>query len=666
MKPFKVLVVEDHDELRMASLRALRKRGFVCDSAEDGLRGTDKLFNGAYDVLLTDLAMPEMNGHALCVQALRMRDRPAVVVLTGVVEERISADLKKRGVDRILYKPMGFSELAAAVREAAERRAGAAPDALPRVDASPPRPAAQEEDAAKGSEGACDAENRPHAQRRFGPPLSESEPVEVAILMREREAAARMREAFAERELRAACFDGADALHRFLTSSDPDLVILDQQLDGFLSGSAIAQQLIERFLGPKIVLLEPGDRQGAGEENDAVSSSPSQIWRLSDDTPYERVAARAAAFLRNANGGYATISPAAHAIAASSPTAPPSPDLLKRLARHLQKSPEQIDADQVAADISSDPPAATELLRLVNSAHVGLRRRVNRIADAVKLLGASRSVSLTYAVCQKKLVVKLDAPWADELHRWYHRRSLLIGCAARELLRRDFPLLAEDGFALGLLQELGIVLIAGTHGERYAQRIRSGASQPRTADLTAMERHAVKVDHASVSAAALERWGFPRPVVQLVLCHHNAEIAGPSTAPEDRLHAAMRVGEALADLLDDRGVARRTHFAQMLKDSGLAPDEHPRDLLAATAAAAEEYLSILSLPSPEDGAVEETIEALSRDDSAGDASAGGRAGSASTTHGGARGPREDASERRDARPVSRTPLRDSLRKLVGV
>ena len=658
MKETKVLVVEDHDELRIASLRALRNRGFVCESAEDGLRGADKLFNGEFDVLLTDLAMPGLNGHALCVQALRMRDRPAVVVLTGVVEDRISADLQTRGVDRILHKPLPFSELAAAVKEAAERRAAGGSAAPPRTEQVAERATAEQATAVENPErSAPEKKVSPRPPASALPP--EPDAVDAAILIRDPKAAAAMREAFAERGLQATCLDGADKLHRLLESSDPDLVILNQKLEGFLSGTAIAQQLVERFLGPKIVLLEPADQRGSTEEeDDSISANPSEVWRLSDDTPAERVAARAAAFLRNSKGGYATISPAAHAVAASSPTAPPAPDLLRKLAHHLQQPAEEINADQVAEDISADPSAATELLRLVNSAHVGLRRRVNRISEAVKLLGASRSVSLTYAVCQKKLTAKLDAPWAEGLHRWYHRRSLLIGCAAREVLRRDHPQIAEDAFALGLLQELGIVLIAGKHGERYAQTVMSGVQRPQSADLTAVERYAVKVDHAAVSAAALEHWNFPRSVVQLVLCHHEAKITGPSTAAENRLHAAMRVGEALADLLDDRGAGRRSHFAQLLKDSGLAPGMPPKDLLANAAAAAEEFHSLLSLPAPDDDAVATSLAALSEEaDSsegagASDPAAAGHATSASPAS-------------QDGREERRTPLRESLQKLVG-
>jgi HD-like signal output (HDOD) protein len=67
--------------------------------------------------------MPERNGHALAVDALAAGpDRPVVVVLTGLLEPRLAADLVARGVDDITFKPVDFRVLAAKTRALCKRR----------------------------------------------------------------------------------------------------------------------------------------------------------------------------------------------------------------------------------------------------------------------------------------------------------------------------------------------------------------------------------------------------------------------------------------------------------------------------------------------------------------------------------------------------------------
>jgi DNA-binding response OmpR family regulator len=75
-----------------------------------------------YDVIVTDLRMPEMNGHTLVVELLKREHRPAVVVLTGVTEPRLAKDLIARGVDDIVFKPVDQGVLAAKVQALVARR----------------------------------------------------------------------------------------------------------------------------------------------------------------------------------------------------------------------------------------------------------------------------------------------------------------------------------------------------------------------------------------------------------------------------------------------------------------------------------------------------------------------------------------------------------------
>jgi HD-like signal output (HDOD) protein/DNA-binding NarL/FixJ family response regulator len=130
---YRALVVDDEPAVRMITIRELSRNGFTCDAARDGLHAKELLADTRYDAVVTDLRMPEMNGHALAVEILDRPNPPVVVVLTGVTEPRLAKDLIARGVDDILFKPIDQSILASKVRALVDRRASLATRARPHV-----------------------------------------------------------------------------------------------------------------------------------------------------------------------------------------------------------------------------------------------------------------------------------------------------------------------------------------------------------------------------------------------------------------------------------------------------------------------------------------------------------------------------------------------------
>lgn len=119
----RVLVVEDELPVRRVTVKALESHDFFCDEASDGEQALAFLEQRRYDVVLTDLRMPRKHGHALAVELLARGDkRPVIVVLTGVLEPRLAADLVARGVDEVAFKPVDYDMLAAKIRALCFRR----------------------------------------------------------------------------------------------------------------------------------------------------------------------------------------------------------------------------------------------------------------------------------------------------------------------------------------------------------------------------------------------------------------------------------------------------------------------------------------------------------------------------------------------------------------
>ena len=116
----RILVAEDEESIRNLVARALRQDGHEVITANDGAEALDVLVRerGAFELLLTDIRMPVMDGIALALAAAR--DHPAVTILlmTGYADQRERA----HGLDALIYdvltKPFSLATMRGAVAEA--------------------------------------------------------------------------------------------------------------------------------------------------------------------------------------------------------------------------------------------------------------------------------------------------------------------------------------------------------------------------------------------------------------------------------------------------------------------------------------------------------------------------------------------------------------------
>lgn len=124
-QPTRVLVVDDEPMARELTILALERDGFECDPAIHGAQALKMLAMGQYAAVVTDLRMPELNGHALATELLSRPDRPVVFVMTGVTEPRLIRDLLARGVDDVFFKPVQQNLLALKLAVHLERKRSA-------------------------------------------------------------------------------------------------------------------------------------------------------------------------------------------------------------------------------------------------------------------------------------------------------------------------------------------------------------------------------------------------------------------------------------------------------------------------------------------------------------------------------------------------------------
>src|SRR5262245_28623691 len=101
----RVLVVDDDAALLKGHARILEKAGFQVATAGDGAAAIRTLDQGAFNVILSDIDMPGMNGLQLLEQ-VRARDLDVpVVLITGTPSVETAARAMEHGALRYLVKP---------------------------------------------------------------------------------------------------------------------------------------------------------------------------------------------------------------------------------------------------------------------------------------------------------------------------------------------------------------------------------------------------------------------------------------------------------------------------------------------------------------------------------------------------------------------------------
>jgi diguanylate cyclase (GGDEF)-like protein len=117
----RVLLVEDEDLLRWSIERYLTKRGLTVASVPSGAAAMAMLADGAYDVVITDLAISDIDGLAVAAEARRLNSETQVVIITGQGSKDTVLQALRQGVSDYIEKPFDLELLVLTVEKALEK-----------------------------------------------------------------------------------------------------------------------------------------------------------------------------------------------------------------------------------------------------------------------------------------------------------------------------------------------------------------------------------------------------------------------------------------------------------------------------------------------------------------------------------------------------------------
>jgi two-component system cell cycle sensor histidine kinase/response regulator CckA len=132
-----ILLVEDEDAVRSFAARALRMRGYTVLEASGDKAGLDivRTHEGAIDLLISDVVMPNMDGPALVKAAAKIRPEMRVIFMSGYAEDAFRRADERPEQLNFLPKPFGLKQLVAKVKDVLS---GAPPAAAAKLEHEPP------------------------------------------------------------------------------------------------------------------------------------------------------------------------------------------------------------------------------------------------------------------------------------------------------------------------------------------------------------------------------------------------------------------------------------------------------------------------------------------------------------------------------------------------
>ena len=117
-----ILVAEDDSAVRSFVVRALEYAGHEVTAVADGQAALEALAERAFDVLVSDIVMPGLDGIALALKATKEWPDMSILLMSGYAHERQRAHNLDALSHDVIAKPFSLDDFTRAVRDVLERR----------------------------------------------------------------------------------------------------------------------------------------------------------------------------------------------------------------------------------------------------------------------------------------------------------------------------------------------------------------------------------------------------------------------------------------------------------------------------------------------------------------------------------------------------------------
>src|SRR5688572_8767750 len=281
-------------------------------------------------------------------------------------------------------------------------------------------------------------------------------------------------------DLKAGAFASVQFLHQVWLKHSSTIHFL-------MSDNMAPDLMVTCALGPHQVLLKPVDGQGIRNALERAQL----IDRLFQHKDVQSLVSRIRTF-------------------------PSRPTIYAEVIRELRSS--TASAQTVGELVSRDLAISTKLLQITNSAFFGFNRPVEKLGDAVLLLGMETTASLILGIEAFSQLDNVKLKYFSSDHVWKHCQIVANSARAiTEHVTQDADL-AHEAYTAALLHDIGKLALAVNLDEAYRDALNLG--REKNVPAWEVERQAFGATHAEAGAYLLSLWGLPAGVIEAVASHH--------------------------------------------------------------------------------------------------------------------------------------------------
>jgi len=122
MQQHKILVVDDEEVMRCMLKDVLMDEGYYVDVASNGFEGVGKIKSNSYDLIITDIVMPEIDGIEVLKKAKDVAPNSDVLVMTGYASVETAVKSMRLGATDYIVKPFNIEQIQIVVSRTIEKR----------------------------------------------------------------------------------------------------------------------------------------------------------------------------------------------------------------------------------------------------------------------------------------------------------------------------------------------------------------------------------------------------------------------------------------------------------------------------------------------------------------------------------------------------------------
>lgn len=199
-------------------------------------------------------------------------------------------------------------------------------------------------------------------------------------------------------------------------------------------------------------------------------------------------------------------------------TLPGLPAIVMKI-RKVLASPDA-SAKDVEQVIKMDPVITGRILKLANSAYIGLPRSVSSLKNAVVILGRQRIYSLIMGSSVFSLFKRDGYHSFTGINFWKH--SVIVALVAESIAAhssRRMPIDSGEVFTAGILHDIGKLVLGVFDPERMAATYRRAIETGTAFYMNETEHYA----HTVLGSLVAEKWNFPSDLVNAILYHHTPQ-----------------------------------------------------------------------------------------------------------------------------------------------